>query len=250
MKLWQKRVQAGKIKGMKFEYRGSGEDLEIRFENDAWVKLVHAHSLSPFHGVFLCDWVAKQWGRMPNASPDKAVNLPKIFSEPVCDNIVFYPGSFHPWHQGHQACVELTPARPLIVVPDANPWKEAHHFSNHCPWRELLLIAAQMPNHVHLYPGFWAKGIANPTVNWLPLTLWQKRGLTVGADSFLALPRWREPERLLASLEILYVVPREVEQDEILKICREIEVIAPDLKIEVLPHHQFETVSSSKIRNS
>lgn len=230
---------------MQFESRGRAEDLEISWEKGNWVKLLEATHLPHDVSHALCGWVASQWSRMPNAVASR-VELPQRFCEPVGDEVVFYPGSFNPWHLGHNACIELTPLRPLIVVPDRNPWKESGERTN--PWRELLELAEKLPNDVSLYPGFFSLDHVNPTIDWLPYVNWQRKGLTIGADNFLVLDRWKEYERLLRIIDRLYVAPRLAADEEMLQAKTAYEKINPKLEISILPHHQYEELASRNLK--
>lgn len=235
---------------MKLEYRGSGDELEIAFPSQPWQKILTATNLTPIEGAAVCAWVAAQWKRMPHADPVGA-SLPNLFTEPQTQQVTFYPGSFNPWHEGHSACVSLTPSSstsPIIVVPDSNPWKDSSKTKQLCPWNEILQLAKRLSPKVVVYPGFWASDKKNPTVDWLPMTHWQHRNLTVGADSFLALPRWKEVAKLLGSIEKLFVVPRNIELKNIEMTKKEILKLVPKLEVQILPGHEFESVSSSGFR--
>ena len=49
-------------------------------------------------------------------------NLPELEKR---EELIFFGGSFNPWHAGHSNCLRLMdPHKTIIVVPDHNPFKE------------------------------------------------------------------------------------------------------------------------------
>lgn len=232
---------------MQIETRGQSDSLQVRWPGRDWLTLLDAPVLAPGEGAMLCHWVASQWSRMPGGNKSSII-LPRVFTQPETDHVVFYPGSFNPWHDGHLACVELTPHRPLVVVPDANPWKENTRNKDDCAWFEILNIVKKLPSDITLYPGFWSTQIQNPTVDWLPHAKWPRRSLTLGADSLLALPRWKEVGKLLQSLDTLFIVPRAQDKTRINEVIKELSKINTALLFSVLPEHQYEKLSSTLLR--
>ena len=229
---------------MKVRTRGQGDELEICWDHQ-WVNLLDPPQLDYEQEVFLCQWVARQWDRMPNGMVSDIV-LPPIFSQPKGSAVVFYAGSFYPWHRGHRACLELTPQKPIVVVPDVNPWKE--RLKQHRPWQAILALLNQIDLPCSLYPGFLVQDGGNPTVDWLPQTHWEWRGFTLGADSFITLSGWKNVEQLLAALDILYVVPRLCEKSAFEAAQAQLILMAPNLEIVILPHHDYEHLMSSRLR--
>lgn len=226
------------------EFRNSGEDLELRFESSDWFSLLNPPDLSAAQESIIFNFIAKQWDQMPSFEK-QIVQLPRIFSQPKSKSICFYPGSFNPWHEGHQACVDLTPVESLVIVPDANPWKQT---TASITFKTIIKLMKTVPENTSLYPGFINLEVGNPTVSWLPTTKWQNKSLSIGADSFVNLEKWKDVKTLLNCLETLYVVPRNIVDQQMNQTTQIIQNLCPALKIEILAHHQFENVSSTDLR--
>ena len=229
---------------MQIEFRNSGEDLEIRFESSDWFLLLNPPTLSLEQENRIFDFIADQWSHLGGAVKEKVI-LPRIFTQPNTKSVCFYPGSFNPWHDGHQACVDLTPVESLVIVPDTNPWKLTNRSVT---LKTILEIMKNVPQKTSVYPGFIHLEVGNPTVNWLPKTQWAKRSLCIGADSFVNLEKWKEVNTLLNSLESLFVVPRNISDEVMKSTAQKVQGLCPALKIEILAHHQFENVSSTDLR--
>lgn len=232
---------------MKIISRNTGDLLEVSWGNNQWVKLLEAYGLSPEIGQMLCRWVGQQWQRMPNGQESQCI-LPAQLQQPDGEHITFYAGTFNPWHRGHLECVNLVAARPLVVVPDISPWKEANRFTETSAWDEVLLILKQLPKSVHIYPGFWGQAISNPTSQWLPACQWQKKSLVMGSDSFEKFTQWKDYRRLVSELAGIFVVPRKVDEASYELVLKDILALNPDIKISRLSPHDYEEVSSSKLR--
>lgn len=157
-------------------------------------------------------------------------------------NEVLFPGSFNPWHDGHQACVDLLKDK-VCVLPDENPWKDQEK------QRVLKRVfdLAKAVQGAALYTGFIGKE-KNPTVRWLG-RLRERRALLMGADSFLSLHKWIEASRLLGDLEALYIASRQESEKDFQDQKKRLQQINPELKINFLGHHDFEKLSSTSIRN-
>mgnify|MGYP003639235676 CR=1 FL=1 len=231
---------------MKIEHRNSGEELELKLGDGAWFKLLSPPTLSQSQSETLCQWLASLWDKFPNGKLS-ALTLPKVFSQPTQDTVCFYPGSFSPWHEGHQECVRQTSDKmQVIVIPDANPWKNQEQ--RKMGFNEVLEIAKTLPSQCHLYVGFVHLNSGNPTSSWLSQTNWPKRYLCVGEDSFLGLSKWKNVGVLLDALTGLFVIPRKTAAQELLRAETEIKKINKNLVIQMMSHHDYEEVSSSEIR--
>lgn len=229
---------------MQFEFRNSGEDLEIHFESTGWFCLMNPPDLSSEQESIVFDFISKQWSLMPGF--EKAlVKLPRIFTQPESEAVCFYPGSFNPWHGGHQACVDLAPVESLVIVPDANPWKNT---SSSMSLKTIIEIMKDVPKNASLYPGFINLDEGNPTVSWLPKAKWRSKSLSIGADSFMNLEKWKDVGTLLQCLDYLFVVPRNISNEEMTETTKKVQGLCPALKIEILAHHQFEKISSTELR--
>ena len=166
--------------------------------------------------------------------------------------VVFFGGSFDPWHEGHEACLELCPNQNIIIVADSNPWK-ATLSKDKCFWGQFRDIALKFKNKPYaFFSGYYGKIDGNPTVEWLPKVNCMEKELLVGKDTFLALPDWKNSSELVKNLQKIYVTPRELHSGNIKRSLEEVvEVLLkvnPALKIEVLNNHEYEGISSSKLR--
>lgn len=184
--------------------------------------------------------------------PEKFL-APLMHELPLASDVAFYGGTFAPWHQGHGACVDLSPREmPLFVCPDRNPHKplktEADVVDHICSLS--LQIHRSVSRPVHVYPGFLLKGTHNPTVNWV-LRLKQHRPdlrihLLLGYDSFANLKTWTRASDLVALLSGVLVASRkELDQDHATDSAWPLSV-NPKLSIKFLGHHAFEHLASSE----
>ena len=160
--------------------------------------------------------------------------------------VTFFGGSFNPWHQGHQACLDAFPKdSKLIIVPDYNPEKDIPNHANN--YYEELLKKTNKPS-TEVYGGFLKEQKKNPTYFWVKELKDIKVNLLMGADSFLSLKKWVEGEKLLKLLNKIYVVPRLIEENKLREEERILKAINPQIEIVFLNHHQFEHISSTEIR--
>lgn len=196
----------------------------------------------------VCRWLGEQIDLAKVAN--RKIPLPRPFStgKMVTDRLVFFPGSFNPWHYGHRECLIKCPDGPIAIIPDRNPWKDVFE-SN--PWDEISVIKEQVlrleREDVFIDPAFLAKKEPNPTVTWLPHVNVQEKWLLMGDDLFLGLHRWQNFEKILECLTGIYVCPRlgnkvelTIQKESLLKIA--------DLDIVFLEHHDYEDLSSTKLR--
>lgn len=179
--------------------------------------------------------------------------------EPVSgDRVIFYPGSFSPWHKGHRACLSGLKTPPsgkawdVVIAPDYNPWKDMRETNLQQEvltlWEELESISVERADlNFHLYLGFLAEKKKNPTNEWMRKVSANHRWMLMGEDSFLDLDQWIEVEKLLSALEGIFVVPREAPADRVLE-QREKILTLKKLEIEFLDHHKYEHFSSTFLR--
>lgn len=222
-----------------------------------WVRLTQIDRLAFDHGAILLEALGKFWPLMPSFDERlRGVTLPKIFmkSETFSDEAIFYGGSFNPWHDGHRICLQLCQShsnKAVIVVPDNSPWKQVSAPIHECRFvRYKNLCQTLKDTHFEIYPSFWGIEESNPTVNWLPHTKLRHRGLLMGDDAFMELHRWLHFNVLIASMNELYVVPRNHSLGEIEIRRSALENEFPHLKIIVLPEHAYQGVSSTIIRGA
>jgi nicotinic acid mononucleotide adenylyltransferase len=174
----------------------------------------------------------------------------------------FYGGTFNPWHPGHGQCVEMCEEKSIFILPDNNPLKMINRplsESLNDIWRQTHLQKKSLP-----YLGFVATYRPNPTYPWLKkvkdLHPQKRLSLLVGLDSYLSLSSWFEAEKLMSLLHQIHVAPRSL--DDIQKTSNPtdwkeafakteywIKKLNSELKTILLPHHAFETVSSTQLRD-
>lgn len=168
--------------------------------------------------------------------------------------LIFFGGSFNPWHSGHTSCLKLMEKDKLIIVmPDHNPFKDVTSQENRfSSLKDLEKVLEIRPENTYLYGGFIKENTHNPTHNWLSQVKSQfphnKMSLLMGFDSFMSLDKWIEAEIIIQSLDSLYVVSRldNIEAREAQQ--KVMKKIAPKLKMIFLGHHDYEHLSSTQIR--
>lgn len=168
------------------------------------------------------------------------------------DEWVFFGGSFNPWHQGHQACLNLLPKdKTCFIVPDRNPQKEFRVLS---PVASVLEISAcaKIKPYQYIVPTFLLSDKKNPTVEWVErlkdLYPTQKVSLLMGFDSFSQLKTWIRSEDLLPKLHTLYVVSRLEDDEDRRQALDEVHARGSNLNVVFLGKHEFENVSSTDLR--
>ncbi len=210
---------------------------KFRLENDFWMALDAARF------AFLQE------------RPEK-FSVPLSYELPLASDVVFYAGTFTPWHQGHQACLQLAPTHlPLIICPDKNPHKPLTTHQDVVSFFLQLKQTIQQQatlKHLPLYPGFLLQQERNPTVSWV-LRLKRARPdlrvhLLLGYDSFQQLPHWTDARDLIKLLSGIMVASRLENDGAHQQDCMAVQQHNPQLQIQFLGHHPFEHVSSSQLR--
>lgn len=168
------------------------------------------------------------------------------------DEIVFFGGSFNPWHQGHSACVELLPKdKTLIVLPDHNPYKELVNSDGGSPERIKKIVSKLHPNSL-VFDEFFKANKKNPTFFWmedLSHAIPNKDySLLVGFDTFTGIDQWIEAKKLLSLLKRIYVASRQDNPSVKETQTKKLKFLAPNLEIKFLGGHPFEDVSSTELR--
>ena len=205
------------------------------------------------HGAILCELLGSMWGEFPLLPvPPVRISLPELFGPKDIDfskKVVFYGGTFNPWHHGHMACVELCPNQNLVIVTDSNPWKLKDKTQIACDWREYREIALKFERtRIPVFPGYKGMTEGNPTVDWLPSMSGTKE-ILLGLDSFENLPQWKDSKKLLENLKTIYVTPRNFNQKASSKeIEKQLKSLNPKIKIQHLPDHEFKDVNSTALR--
>lgn len=176
----------------------------------------------------------------------------RCFNPPHGDwnQLILFPGTFSPWHLGHQACVEGCAPYPVFILPDDNPWKDERKTA---AWDDFKAIYHYILNSkkegTYLYPGFLTREESNPTVTWLPQLPLKTKRLLMGDDTFLSIHKWKEAPKLLSALDEIYVCPRQGNMDELTK---QFDFLNQNyhLKITFLDAHDYENLSSTEIRST
>ncbi len=125
-------------------------------------------------------------------------------------------GTFDPVHVGHvfiaeEARIRLSLER-VVFVPAGNPWLKVHHEVTPASYRvEMVRLAIAKHAHFEVCTIEVERGGPSYTVDTLDDFRRKFRNqelyLILGLDSFVDLPLWKEPERLV-QLSRLVVVPR------------------------------------------
>jgi nicotinate-nucleotide adenylyltransferase len=231
-----------------------GETLHLQFTEDTsymmyWTSLLP--DLSPPDANALVDLVAARYPLSEKyfQLKDKCPDL--IFNDSQ-EEWIFYGGSFNPWHQGHQNCLNLLPeGKTCVIVPDINPLKEKISFEL---VSKILSISSKcrIKDHQYLCPTFLYLNKKNPTSEWVEFLKKirpdKKISLLMGFDSLYSIQSWFKYDELLKNLYCIYVASRMEStemQDEVIK---KIQPFNPQLKLIFLGRHADENVSSSALR--
>jgi nicotinic acid mononucleotide adenylyltransferase len=234
--IWQDKLQ--------FIVSDNGDFMMI------WTSLLP--DLDPEYAEALVDLVG---ARYPISKKYKNLlnGCPEMIFQNEKDEWVFFGGTFDPWHNGHQSCLNLIPEDvPCLIVPDQNPHKNL---------REISLVStilqistkAKFKKFQYLVPTFLLEHKQNPTVEWvarmkdeLPSS---KVSLLMGFDSFSQLKTWTRSSELLPMLFTVYVVSRMEDDQDRLRALDEAHAMNSSLNVVFLGRHEFETLSSTEIRS-
>jgi nicotinate-nucleotide adenylyltransferase len=235
-------------------------------ENYEWYYLDEIEELAFDHGAVLCEALSYffNWMPVPFFRDKKILDKVEYYMTvqgasldtfgvkqlDLSKSVVFFGGSFNPWHKGHGACLDLCPNKNVVVIADSNPWKSDQLHG--CYWREFREIALKFSNSPYVfYSGFYGMIEGNPTVNWLPKVKCMEKELLVGEDTFFKLHRWKDISTLTKKLKTIYVTPRatgSLGERSIESTSDELKKINPDLVIKFLSDHEYKHLSSSQIR--
>lgn len=172
------------------------------------------------------------------------------------DELIFFGGSFNPWHDGHSSCIRLMPKnKKIIVVPDHSPFKEITMNSQKgSSISEIKEHLKSFKHTTYLFEDFFYANKKNPTYSWIKLLKdkypQKKLSLLMGFDSFMALDRWTNASGLLNSLNTIYVASRmddeSIKEEQLVTLHN----INPNLDVIFLGGHPFEELSSTYIRKN
>jgi nicotinate-nucleotide adenylyltransferase len=174
--------------------------------------------------------------------------------ETKAKELVFFGGSFNPWHKGHSSCLELIARdKTVIVIPDHSPFKELTPMGEKLSQLEDIEKEIKKANSsAYLFDGFLKENKQNPTFKWLS-TLGDnfptiKLSLLMGFDTFISLDKWHHANELLNLLDSIYIASRLDDTEIKEKQINILKKIAPNLKIQFLGRHDFEDQSSTEMR--
>ncbi|MBP9673741.1 MAG: hypothetical protein KBD63_01480 [Bacteriovoracaceae bacterium] len=199
----------------------------------------------------LCEALGLFWPLMPSSLniSHEAPDIPSFDFLKEKNEIIFFAGSFNPWHQGHLNCLKLSPdiSRTLIIL-DSNPQK--NNMETLSPWQKYLAIKKSLQENSiksFIYPSFACH--PNPTYPWLKI--FEEKNPTIkisflmGDDAFFGLPTWFNYQKLKKIIKHFYVVPR-------IATAHELESFAQkeELSFTRLADHPYKDVSSSHLRKS
>ncbi|MBF0362517.1 MAG: NUDIX domain-containing protein [Oligoflexia bacterium] len=242
----------------------STKQLKVKAADDAkkafWIKLTDLNELAFDHGAILCESLGYLWNWNWNSNSNSNKK-----------ELIFFGGTFSPWHQGHTSVIMSLPPRKrerVVVVPDKNPLKEPYkemlnldfvddHF---CAFKYYRYIKSQVSEekigvNLQVYPGFCGQEDSNPTSSWLPYINSQNNtkyslSLLIGDDSFIDLKKWINPKAFLTKIKKIYVVPRLDDSKAIKKSMCWIKSINKNIVVQFMDHHQYQHISSTMIRDS
>lgn len=168
------------------------------------------------------------------------------------EEIIFYGGTFNPWHKGHLECLKKAPTdNPSVVIIDNNPQKDLEK-------RQLDIetikseISSLGRSNIFIDTTQMNKKIPNPTSHWVKDLKDSKPGLRIsllmGFDSFSSIDTWIDVEELLNNLHCLYIVSRNDDSIVTDQQVKNLASIAPNLKLNFLGHHDYEHLSSTDLR--
>lgn len=250
------------VSGLKFENSYEFKNINIESEHNlviATLKSSHEFEvislkalgeLTLDHGAYLCQALAFMWKEF-DAQKNGIFTPPRFIKKfDHSDSLTFYGGSFNPWHDGHRACIDLCPEKNIIVVPDYNPWKNQKQtgVGDQCRWKtfkDLALLMIDTP--YSFYPGFWGINRPNPTSEWISKVQASEINLIIGDDSFMSIEKWYKVKSLFDLLKKIYVVPRNLNEGVLRNHKKDLEKKF-NIMFEILGEHQFQNVSSTKIR--
>lgn len=215
----------------------------------AWTSLIP--DLAPDEAHALIRFAAARYPVSPEFESLKKL-CPHIVVGMASPEWVFFGGSFHPWHKGHQACLNLLPDYlTCFVLPDRNPLKEVRQLHIVTTIIELA-SRIRFKKNQFLVPTFLLEEKKNPTVEWMEQLRSaypeKKLSLLLGFDSLRTLDQWTRYEELLQTIDQIYVASRLEKDQEREELFTELKSKSSKLEITHLGHHEFESLSSTEIR--
>jgi nicotinate-nucleotide adenylyltransferase len=231
------------------------KDLEFEFTTNRLMMInwpILLPELSPTVARSFLDLVGARYPFSPYHDKLKDI-CPELLFTKESEEWVFFGGSFNPWHKGHQACLNLLPEDKLcFIIPDRNPLKELKVIEPVSTIIELVKNIKFGKNHF-IAPSFLIDFQKNPTVSWIEKLRQdfpdKKLSLLMGFDSLKGILNWVRAEDLVKNINTLYVASRLEDDEERLLVSAPLQKISPQFHIEFLGRHEFEQLSSTKLRD-
>lgn len=214
-----------------------------------WTSLLP--DLEPVYANALVELVGARYPISPDYK-ELFKSCPQMTFKNPSDEWVFFGGSFNPWHQGHQACLQLLPDdRTCLIVPDRNPEKELRDVNVVTTILEIS-TKAKLKKHQYIVPTFLLLNKKNPTVDWVTRFKEEfptyKISLLVGFDSFSRIKDWIRSEELLPNIHTLYVVSRLEDDLDRRQALDEVHARGFNVNVVFLGKHDYEQISSTELR--
>jgi nicotinate-nucleotide adenylyltransferase len=172
------------------------------------------------------------------------------------NELIFFGGSFNPWHDGHSSCLKLAPKSwPIIVIPDHNPFKDLVNSGDKVSSiDEIQDQLSKIDRTSYLFDEYLVQNVKNPSHKWIAeikkLFPDKKVSLLMGFDTFISIDRWIKADKILNILDTLYIASRLDDEEVKNTQIKTLQKINPQLIIDFIGHHEFEDLSSSKIREA
>jgi nicotinic acid mononucleotide adenylyltransferase len=207
--------------------------------------------LEPEYAEALVDIVSARFPVSENYELLRSL-CPDMLFKNLTGEWVFFGGSFNPWHQGHQACLNLLPEdKVCLILPDKNPQKELGEIHQVTKLLEIS-TKAKFNKNQFITPAFLLKNKKNPTVEWIEKMKEdfpsERLSLLMGFDSFFALKTWIRVDELLPKLHTIYVVSRLENDEDRRRALDEVHARGPEVNVVFLGKHEYEDVSSTDLR--
>jgi nicotinic acid mononucleotide adenylyltransferase len=262
MKVWvNEKLELATMNGSQVHRTGFYRDIPLFYLNPnsahsmGWQSYLW-HDLIGKFNVEADFWIGLEAARfgIVQERPEK-ITAPLRIELEMASELVFYAGSFDPWHEGHATCVKLFPNdKKLIISPDHNPHKP--HKELKSTVSSFLNLRAQIrqstSSQAYIYPGFILQNEKNPTINWIFRTMHRRPdlriSLLIGYDNFKTILGWTKGHDLIKILTGLYVVSRLENEVDHPKDSQALTAVNPKLQITFLGNHPFEHLSSTKLR--
>ena len=103
------------------------------------------------------------------------------------EEVVFFSGTFNPWHEGHRECLKAMGDRQVLLCPDWSPWKSEGT-------QDLSPLEQEADNYpnIYLFKGLIESGKFNPTFEWFTQLEIEKPSFLMGGDQWLKFHDWAQ----------------------------------------------------------